>query len=80
MADGFFDAADSPVATVDNMARIAPNDWPRLVFVLHAFGAAVESRMERADPVEGRRQGRAIAPARKDALSCRLGHVASGTA
>ena len=31
-----FDAADSPVATVDNMARIAPNDWPRLVFVPHA--------------------------------------------
>ena len=31
-----FDAADSPVATVDDMARIAPNDWPRLVFVPHA--------------------------------------------
>ena len=31
-----FDAADSPVATVDDMARIAPNDWPQLVFVPHA--------------------------------------------
>ncbi len=31
-----FDAADSSVATVDDMARIAPNDWPWLVFVPHA--------------------------------------------
>lgn len=31
-----FDAADSPVATVEDMAQIAPNDWPRLVFVPHA--------------------------------------------
>ncbi len=31
-----FDAADSPTATVDDMAKIAPNDWPRLVFVPHA--------------------------------------------
>lgn len=31
-----FDAADSPVATIDDMAQIVPNDWPRLVFVPHA--------------------------------------------
>ncbi len=31
-----FDAADSPVAGVSDMAAIAPNDWPRLIFVPHA--------------------------------------------
>lgn len=31
-----FDAADSTVATVGNMAQIAPNHWPQLVFVPHA--------------------------------------------
>jgi len=31
-----FDAADSPVATVTDMAQIAPNNWPQLVFVPHA--------------------------------------------
>lgn len=31
-----FDAADSPVAGVSDMAAIAPNDWPRLIFGPHA--------------------------------------------
>ena len=31
-----FDAADSPVASVGDMAAIAPDDWARLVFVPHA--------------------------------------------
>lgn len=31
-----FDAADSAVATVEDMARIAPDAWPHLVFVPHA--------------------------------------------
>lgn len=31
-----FDAADSPVANVGDMAAIAPDDWARLVFVPHA--------------------------------------------
>jgi len=31
-----FDAADSPAATVEDMAQIAPEKWPRLVFVPHA--------------------------------------------
>lgn len=31
-----FDAADSPVATISDMAQIAPNNWPQLVFVPHA--------------------------------------------
>ncbi len=30
-----FDAADSTVATVEDMAKIAPNRWPQLVFVPH---------------------------------------------
>ena len=75
-----FDAADSPVATVDNdgtdcadrlvAAGLVPSP-PRL--------QRLNLRIERADPVEGRRQGRAIALARKDAPSRRLGHVAPGT-
>ncbi len=31
-----FDAADSVVATVEDMAKIAPDSWPQLVFVPHA--------------------------------------------
>ncbi|OGI38990.1 MAG: hypothetical protein A2V91_05250 [Candidatus Muproteobacteria bacterium RBG_16_64_10] len=31
-----FDSADSPVATVGDMACIAPDNWPRLTFVPHA--------------------------------------------
>ncbi len=31
-----FDAADSTVATVEDMAQIAPESWPHLVFVPHA--------------------------------------------
>ncbi len=31
-----FDAADSMVATIEDMAKIAPDSWPQLVFVPHA--------------------------------------------
>lgn len=31
-----FDAADSAVATVEDMAKVAPDAWPHLVFVPHA--------------------------------------------
>ncbi len=31
-----FDAADSAIATVEDMAKIAPEAWPHLVFVPHA--------------------------------------------
>ncbi len=31
-----FDAADSSVATVEDMAKITPHTWPHLVFVPHA--------------------------------------------